>query len=99
MLILVGCFCVFNSTASLEFVRHSLEKTILSDLARDDRLPFQGLPIVLVLAHEAALSEKGLMSLRDEGQSLADRYTIAERDAAVNVFPQSPEAGFYFCCT
>ena len=45
----------------------------MSDLEREDRLPFQGLPIAIVLAHNPGLSDKGLMELREEGQSLADR--------------------------
>ena len=68
-----GCFCVFNSPHTLEYIRCSLEKTLLSDLHRHGRLPFQGLPIVIVLAHNPEVSEKGLMYLRDEGQELADR--------------------------
>ena len=45
----------------------------MSDLQREDRLPFQGLPIVLVLAHSPDITEQGLQWLRDEGQSLANR--------------------------
>ena len=68
-----GCFCVYNCLESLEYIRCSLEKTLLSDLQRDDRLPFQGLPIVIVLAHDPEVTEKGLEWLREEGQGLADR--------------------------
>jgi p190RhoGAP, pG1 and pG2 domains len=69
----LGCFCVYHSESTLEYVRRSLEKTLLSDLQRDDRQPFQGLPIVLVLGHNADVTEKGLAQLREEGQALADR--------------------------
>ena len=45
----------------------------MSDLQREDRMPFQGLPIVLVLGHNPEVSEKGLIELREDGQVLADR--------------------------
>ena len=65
---------MFNSPATLEFIRDSLEKTILSDLNRhDNRRPFQGLPIVAVLAYDPDINENDLLQLREEGQSLADR--------------------------
>ena len=68
-----GCFCVYNSLRGLEYIQESLEKTLLSDV-REDRLPFQGLPVGVVLAHDPSHTEKDLMILRDGGQSLADRY-------------------------
>ena len=71
--LIAGCFCIYNSLSSLEYLRESLEKTLMSDLEREDRLPFQGLPIAIVLAHDPGLSEKGLLALREDGQSLADR--------------------------
>jgi len=64
---------VYHSESTFEYVRLSLEKTLLSDLQRDDRLPFQGLPIVLMLGHNPDVTEKGLSVLREEGQALADR--------------------------
>ena len=68
-----GCFCVYNSLRGLEYIQESLEKTLLSDVC-EDRLPFQGLPVGVVLAHDPSHTEKDLMILRDGGQSLADRY-------------------------
>lgn len=47
-----GCFCVYSSHQSLEYIRESLEKTLLSNLEQDDRLPFHGLPIVILFAAE-----------------------------------------------
>jgi len=46
--------------------------TLLSNLASEDRLPFQGLPLVIVFAPDAVLDDKQLGSLREEGQALAD---------------------------
>jgi UDP-N-acetylmuramyl tripeptide synthase len=65
---------VFNSPSSLDYIQGTLEKTFLSSTdQRLDRLPFQGLPVVVVLAHNPDVTEKGLMHLRDQGQILADR--------------------------
>ena len=36
-----GCFCVYSDVASFEYIRSSLEKTLLSNLEKDDGLPFQ----------------------------------------------------------
>ncbi len=63
---------MFNSVPGLRYVQESLEKTLLSDVA-EDRLPFQGLPIAVVLAHDPSHTDRDLATLRDEGQDLADR--------------------------
>ena len=36
-----GCFCTFSDLSSLEYLRTSLEQTLLSNLEQEDRLPFQ----------------------------------------------------------
>ena len=64
---------MYSTQESFEYIRDSLEKTLLADLEMEDRLPFQGLPIVIMLALENAQTEKGLMLLREQGQQLADR--------------------------
>ncbi len=69
-----GCFCTFSDGSSFEYIRNSLEVTLLSNLAQEDRLPFQGLPLVIVFAPEAGLSDKDLANLKEEGQALAERY-------------------------
>ena len=52
-----------------------MEKTLLSNLEQEDRLPFQGLPLVIVFAPDVAgLPFQELESLREEGQALADRF-------------------------
>lgn len=71
---ILGCFCVYANSESFEYVRESLEKTLLSNLEQDDRLPFQGLPIVLMFVGDVNLDEKEVLRLREEGQSLSDRY-------------------------
>ena len=55
-----GCFCTYSNPSSFEYIRDSLEKTLLSNLEQEDRLPFQGLPLVIVFAAEPGLSEKDL---------------------------------------
>lgn len=67
-----GCFCVFSNADSFEYIRDSLEKTLLSNLEQEDRLPFQGLPIVIVMAAEPSLSEIDYEHLKGEGLNLAD---------------------------
>ena len=57
--------------SSFEYIRESVEKTLLSNLEQDDRLPFQGLPLVIVFAANPALPEKEALRLREEGHALA----------------------------
>ncbi|KAG8238492.1 hypothetical protein J437_LFUL018422, partial [Ladona fulva] len=49
-----------------------MEKTLLSNLEQEDRLPFQGLPLVILFVADPSVEEKEAMCLREEGQSLAD---------------------------
>ncbi|KAH9367328.1 hypothetical protein HPB48_019158 [Haemaphysalis longicornis] len=39
-----GCLCVYTSQPGLEYIRESLQKTLLANLEQEDRLPFHGLP-------------------------------------------------------
>ena len=70
---LTGCFCVYSNPETFEYVRESLEKTLLSNLEQDDRLPFQGLPIVILFLPDPSVDESEILRLREEGQSLSDR--------------------------
>jgi len=67
-----GCFCVYSDSSSFEYIRSSLEKTLLSNLEQEVCLPFQGLPLVILFQPAASLSEKDSMRLQEEGQNLAD---------------------------
>uniref|UniRef100_A0A0C9QV64 RhoGAPp190_1 protein n=1 Tax=Fopius arisanus TaxID=64838 RepID=A0A0C9QV64_9HYME len=67
-----GSFCVYSNEDSFEYIRSSLEKTLLSNLEQEDRLPFQGLPIVIMFIPESTIDEMEAMRLREEGQNLAD---------------------------
>lgn len=73
-LCVLGSFCIYSNEDSFEYIRSSLEKTLLSNLEQEDRLPFQGLPIVIMFVPEASIDEMEAMKLREEGQNLADRY-------------------------
>jgi len=67
-----GCFCVYSDVSSFEYIRSSLEKTLLSNLEQNDGLPFQGLPLVILFQPSSTVSEKDSMRLQEEGQNLAD---------------------------
>lgn len=66
-----GCICIYSNHQSLEYVRDSLERTFLSNLEQEDRLPAHGLPMVLLFAAEANLSLEDVNLLREEGQERA----------------------------
>lgn len=68
-----GSFCVYSNAESFEYIRESLEKTLLSNLEQEDKLPFQGLPIVLMFIQDSFIEENDIVKLREDGQSLADR--------------------------
>jgi p190RhoGAP, pG1 and pG2 domains len=82
-LVFPGCFCVYSNPESFEYVRDSLEKTLLSNLEQEDRLPFQGLPIVILFSCDPSVDEKEAMHLREEGQSLADSLQCPFIDVSV----------------
>lgn len=66
-----GCICIYSNHQSLEYVRDSLEKTFLSNLEQEDRLPSHGLPMVLLFAADPDLSIDDVNILREEGQERA----------------------------
>lgn len=69
---ILGSFCIYANEDSFEYIRSSLEKTLLSNLEQEDRLPFQGLPIVIMFIPDMSIDELESMRLREEGQNLAD---------------------------
>uniref|UniRef100_T1KJS5 Rho-GAP domain-containing protein n=1 Tax=Tetranychus urticae TaxID=32264 RepID=T1KJS5_TETUR len=66
-----GLFCVYSNHQTLEYIRDSMEKTLLSNLEADDRLPFHGLPMVILFAADSNINEKDIIFLREEGQNRA----------------------------
>ncbi|CAH1109193.1 unnamed protein product [Psylliodes chrysocephalus] len=78
-----GSFCVYNNAQSFEYIRESLEKKLLSNLEQDDKLPFQGLPIVLMFLHDSSVEEKEILRLREDGQNLADNLQCPFMDISL----------------
>ncbi|KAJ8955601.1 hypothetical protein NQ318_001431 [Aromia moschata] len=79
-----GSFCVYSNAESFEYIRESLEKKLLSNLEQDDKLPFQGLPIVLMFLHDSAIDEKEVLRLKEDGQNLADSLQCPFMDVCLD---------------
>ncbi|XP_012277348.1 rho GTPase-activating protein 190 isoform X12 [Orussus abietinus] len=79
-----GSFCIYANEESFEYIRSSLEKTLLSNLEQEDRLPFQGLPIVIMFVPESSIDEIEALRLREEGQSLADSLQCPFIDVCID---------------
>ena len=79
-----GCFCTFSDGPTFEYIRTSLEQTLLSNLEQEDRLPFQGLPLVIVFAADLSVGREEAARLREEGRSLADSLQCPYIDFAAH---------------
>ncbi|XP_046620253.1 rho GTPase-activating protein 190 isoform X2 [Neodiprion virginianus] len=84
-----GSFCIYSNEESFEYIRSSLEKTLLSNLEQEDRLPFQGLPIVIMFVADACIDEMEALRLREEGQNLADSLQCPFIDVCVEELEQN----------
>ena len=86
---------MFSDGFSLEYIRDSLEKTLLSNLEQDDRLPFQGLPLVIVLAASSSpnIPEKELLRLKEEGANLAASLQCPFLDVSASISASDPTPG------
>ncbi|XP_048511916.1 rho GTPase-activating protein 190 isoform X3 [Athalia rosae] len=84
-----GSFCIYANEESFEYIRSSLEKTLLSNLEQEDRLPFQGLPIVIMFVADACIDEMEALRLREEGQNLADSLQCPFIDVCVEELEQN----------
>ncbi|KAK6631018.1 hypothetical protein RUM44_003190 [Polyplax serrata] len=82
-----GCFCVYSNADTFEYIRESLEKTLLSNLEQEDRLPFQGLPIVILFTADQSVDEKEGLRLKEEGQNLADSLQCPFIDVSLEDTP------------
>ncbi|XP_026673425.1 rho GTPase-activating protein 190 isoform X2 [Ceratina calcarata] len=83
-----GSFCIYANEDSFEYIRSSLEKTLLSNLEQEDRLPFQGLPIVIMFVPESTIDEMEAIRLREEGQNLADSLQCPFIDVCIEDLEQ-----------
>ena len=79
-----GCFCTFSDGPTFEYIRTSLEQTLLSNLEQEDRLPFQGLPLVIVFAADRSIGREEAARLREEGRALADSLQCPYIDFAAH---------------
>ncbi|GBP41705.1 Rho GTPase-activating protein 190 [Eumeta japonica] len=79
-----GYFCVYQDQESFEFIRSCAEKTLLSSLEQEDKLPFQGLPLVVMFIQDESMDKKEVMRLQEEGQNLADNLHCSYMEASVN---------------
>jgi hypothetical protein len=60
-----GCFCIYSDSASLEYIRCSLETTLVANLEKEDRL----LPLVILFQPPPNTGDKELLFLQSEGSS------------------------------
>ncbi|ENN78679.1 rho GTPase-activating protein 190 [Dendroctonus ponderosae] len=79
-----GSFCVYSNAESFEYIRESLEKKLLSNLEQDDKLPFQGLPIVLMYLQDSTTEDKEVLKLKEDGQNLADSLQCPFMDVSLD---------------
>ncbi|XP_048000396.1 rho GTPase-activating protein 190 [Leguminivora glycinivorella] len=79
-----GYFCVYQDQESFEYIRGCAEKTLLSSLEQEDKLPFQGLPLVVMFVQDEGMDKKEIMRLQEEGQNLADNLHCSYMEASVN---------------
>ncbi|XP_047517253.1 rho GTPase-activating protein 190 isoform X2 [Pieris napi] len=79
-----GYFCVYQDQESFEYIRNCAEKTLLSSLEQEDKLPFQGLPLVVIFVQDDGMDKKELARLQEEGQNLADNLHCSYMEASVN---------------
>lgn len=70
--VLTGVVCAYSNEASLEYVRESLEKSLLTQLEREESSPTP--PITVLFAPDPDLDHNASQHLHDEGANLADRY-------------------------
>lgn len=66
-----GVVCAYSNEASLEYVRESLEKSLLTQLEREESAPTP--PITVLFAPDPDLDHNASQHLHDEGANLADR--------------------------
>lgn len=67
-----GVVCAYSNEASLEYVRESLEKSLLTQLESEESTPTP--PITVLFAPDPDLDHNAAQHLHDEGAKLADRW-------------------------
>ncbi|XP_060615470.2 LOW QUALITY PROTEIN: rho GTPase-activating protein 5 [Anolis sagrei] len=83
-----GCFCVFNSIESLNFIGESIGKirAEASQIKRDKYMA--NLPFTLILANQRESVSKNLPILRHQGQQLANKLQCPFIDVPAGTYPR-----------
>ncbi|KAI1280709.1 Rho GTPase-activating protein [Halotydeus destructor] len=84
-----ACICVYSNHQTLEYVRDSFEKALLSNLEEEERLALHGLPIVLLFAADPVLRDQEVGYFREEGENQAKSLQCP----FVDVTPTDPFRG------
>uniref|UniRef100_A0A7G3AVT8 Putative rho gtpase-activating protein 5 n=1 Tax=Lutzomyia longipalpis TaxID=7200 RepID=A0A7G3AVT8_LUTLO len=80
-----GLVCVYSNQMSFEYLKESLEKSLLCNLELEDK--FENLPLVLVYQPEdSKLEETGIELLRSEGHQLAELLHGLFIDTSLNLY-------------
>lgn len=69
-----GCFCIYSSALSLDYISSCLERAFLSSNLSENDLLFNGLPIIILFSPDFELSEEEVEFLKEEGQNKAKRF-------------------------
>ncbi|XP_069168256.1 rho GTPase-activating protein 190 isoform X29 [Procambarus clarkii] len=78
-----GVVCAYSNEASLEYVRESLEKSLLTQLEREESTPTP--PITVLFAPDPDLDHNASQHLHDEGANLADSLQCTFMDVGPSV--------------
>lgn len=78
-----GVVCAYSNEASLEYVRESLEKSLLTQLEREESAPTP--PITVLFAPDPDLDHNASQHLHDEGANLADSLQCTFMDVGPSV--------------
>ena len=75
--VVLGCLCIYSDSGSLEYIRSSLETTLLLNLEKEDRL----LPLIILFQPANNIGDKELLFLQTEGIQWTltvsrDKYSI-----------------------
>ncbi|XP_075568584.1 rho GTPase-activating protein 5 [Pelecanus crispus] len=83
-----GCFCVFNSIESLNFIGECIAKirAEASQIRRDKYMA--NLPFTLILANQRDSVSKNLPILRHQGQQLANKLQCPFVDVPAGTYPR-----------
>ncbi|KAM4662618.1 rho GTPase-activating protein 5 [Discoglossus pictus] len=82
-----GCFCVFSSIESLNFIGDCIGKIRCEAQARRDK-DLASLPFTLILANQRESISKNLPILRHQGQQLANKLQCPFVDVPAGTFPR-----------